>query len=103
MITNAIGSASADVVREAGDITRRAHLDEGLNLAEGTSADGGGGSGDAGVGVGATAEGVVHDLATLVHVSWLSCPATSSERRGEIPENSRPAQAGWSGTASRSC
>ena len=65
-MTYTLSSAGSDVVREAGNEARRAHLDNGLDHVEGRSRDGRGGGGDARAGVGATANGVVHDLTTLV-------------------------------------
>jgi hypothetical protein len=66
-MTYALGSAGADVVGQTGHIARRAHQDDGLDLAEGRSRDGGVGRGDARAAVGAAADGVVHDL-TALHV-----------------------------------
>lgn len=66
LVTYTLSSASSDVVREAGNEARRAHLDNRLDHVEGRSRDGRSGGGDAGAGVGATANGVVHDLTALV-------------------------------------
>lgn len=57
--------AGAHVIREAGDVARRSHQDDGLDLGEGRRVDERGRGGDGRAGVGTAAVGVVEDLAAL--------------------------------------
>lgn len=63
--TYTLGSAGADIVRQAGNIAGVAHEDDRLDLVESTSRDGRGRGGDAGARIRTAADSVVHDLAAL--------------------------------------